>query len=68
MRSVAAPLIIRPQTVSLSLPPFRSALPFRLRVTGAAQPWAATSFAPGFADSFRDRAASLRERRYGRRG
>ena len=45
-RSGVTPSIIRPQTVPLGLPPFRSALPFRLRCADSAQSGAATPFAP----------------------
>ena len=37
---------IRPQTVTVGLPPFRSALPFRLRFAASAQSGAATPSAP----------------------
>ena len=45
-RSGERPLVIRPQTVSLALPSFRSALPFRLRCADSAQSGAATPSAP----------------------
>ncbi len=45
-RSVATSSIIRPQTVPLGLPPFRSALPFHLRCADSAQSGAATPSAP----------------------
>lgn len=48
-RSGERPLVIRPQTVSLALPSFRSARPFLLRRAAGRPAGAATSFAPGCA-------------------
>jgi len=59
-RSGVTFLVIRPQTVPLGLPPFRSALPFRLRCASAASPGAATPFAPDSTDLAEPRTAPSR--------
>lgn len=59
-RSVVTFLVIRPQTVTLGLPPFRSALPFRLRFAASAQSGAATPSAPDGTDLAEPRTAPSR--------